>query len=169
MSDSVPFATAFEVVIGHEGGYVNNPYDPGGETKYGVSKRAYPSYDIRNLTEAQARGIYYKDYWVPTRCEVMPLSLAIVVFDAAVNNGVGRAIKWLQEAVGVEADGIIGEQTLAALGKAEVEPTIQLFHGSRIHYMASLQSWGTFGVGWSRRLALLPYQAATAAASVGAA
>jgi len=169
MSDSVPFATAFELLLGHEGGYVDNPSDPGGETKYGISKRSYPDLDIRNLTEGQARGIYYRDYWLPCRCDLMPLALAIVVFDAAVNNGVGRAVRWLQTAVGVTADGIIGDATKAALGRAEQAAAIQLFHAQRIHYMAGLQSWGTFGLGWSRRLALLPYQAAMAAASVGAA
>jgi lysozyme family protein len=169
MSESVAFDAAFDLLIGHEGGYVDNPADPGGETKFGISRRAYPDLDIRSLTEAQARGIYYRDYWLPCRCDAMPVALAILVFDAAVNNGVGRAVRWLQTALGVTSDGVIGEQTLAALARADVEQTIQLFHGQRIHYMASLQGWGTFGLGWSRRLALLPYQAATAAASVGAA
>lgn len=169
MSDSIPFATAFEITLGHEGGYVDNPADPGGETKFGISKRAYPSYDIRNLTEQQAQGIYYRDYWLPAGCDLMPLALAIVVFDAAVNNGVGRSVRWLQMALGVEPDGIIGDRTKAALGKADTEAVIQAVHAQRIHYMASLQSWGTFGAGWSRRLAALPYQAAVAAAKVGAA
>jgi lysozyme family protein len=169
MSDSIAFTTAFGITVGFEGGYVDDPNDPGGETKYGISKAAHPTLDIKDLTEAQAKQIYYTDYWMPCRCDVMALSLAIVVFDAAVNNGVSRATHWLQTALGVTADGVIGQHTMTALGKADPETVLQNFHGQRICFMSGLQDWNTYSVGWSRRLAALPYQAATAAASVGAA
>jgi lysozyme family protein len=167
MSDSLAFDAAFDLLIGHEGGYVNDPNDPGGETKYGISRRAYPELDIANLTEARARAIYYKDYWLKAGADILPVPLGILVFDAAVNNGVGRAVRWLQEAVGVVPDGVIGAQTRAALEAAPLDQTIQRFHGQRIHFMSGLDSWGLYGVGWSRRLALLPYQAAIAASKLG--
>jgi lysozyme family protein len=97
----------------------------------------------------------------------MPLPLAIVMFDAAVNNGVGRAVRWLQGALGVPEDGVIGPQTRAALQAADHALVMHEVHARRIHHMASLQNWGTFGLGWSRRLAALPHQAAMAAYSLG--
>ncbi len=92
------FAKAMNFVFKWEGGYVNDPKDPGGETKYGISKRAYPDVDIKNLTKEAATEIYFEDYWLPTGCENMKdPALAMSVFDAAVNVGVGRVMKWLRE------------------------------------------------------------------------
>ena len=150
----------FEIIIGHEGGYVNNPADPGGETKYGISKRAYPAVDIVALTLEQAKDIYKRDYWDKIEGDALDPGLALVAFDAAVNNGVGRAVRWLQAAVGVAADGAIGPATRAAVAAADAAETLVLLHGARIEFMASLPTWPTFGKGWSRRLASLPHQAA---------
>ena len=169
MSGSTPsvFDLAFQITVGIEGGYVNNPADPGGETKYGISHRAYPNVDIANLTMDQAKAIYEKDYWTLTRCDLCPAALAILVFDAAVNNRPGSAIKWLQQAVGVQADGNIGPVTQAAIKNiTDITNTVALFHGARILAMSQLTDWHTFGNGWSRRLAQLPYQAAQATAQV---
>lgn len=80
-----------------EGGYVNDPADPGGETKYGISKRAYPNVDIRNLTPELAGTIYENDYWGPAGCAQLPPGMALVVFDSAVNCGVQRAVNWLHD------------------------------------------------------------------------
>lgn len=85
------FNAAFDFVIGAEGGYVNDPKDPGGETKYGISKRAYPGLDIASLTIEQARDIYHLDYWLPAGCESLDQAKALIVFDAAVNQGVSFA------------------------------------------------------------------------------
>lgn len=171
MSGTTPpvFDAAFTVLMGHEGGYVNDPRDPGGETKYGISKRAYPNVDIPSLTLEDAKTIYFRDYWVPAGCDLCPPALAVVVFDAAVNNGVDRAVRLLQEGLGVTADGIIGNQTRGALTRL-TDPSTALAntHGARIAFMAGLSTWPTYGKGWSRRLALLPYQAAQIAAQVGA-
>ena len=85
------FTRALQFTSKWEGGYVNNPKDPGGETKYGISKRAYPKLDIKNLTRERANEIYYTDYWVPAGCDNLPVPLNLVCFDMAVNSGVPRA------------------------------------------------------------------------------
>lgn len=85
------FKKAVKFVLDHEGGYVNNPSDPGGETKYGISKRAYPREDIKNLTESQAVEIYRLDYWNPSGAELLRDDMAVLHFDTAVNVGVEKA------------------------------------------------------------------------------
>jgi hypothetical protein len=87
-ADKFPYSMKF--VFKWEGGYVNDPDDPGGETKYGISKRAYPDIDIKNLTKAQAKSIYHQDYWIPAGCDKLPWPLCLVVFDTAVNMGLKR-------------------------------------------------------------------------------
>lgn len=86
-----------------DGGYTNDPDDPGGETKWGISKRAYPHLDIKNLTLAQACDLYDHNYWQLSGCDSLPLPLAAVVFDTAVNCGVGRAKEWLQQTQDIQA------------------------------------------------------------------
>jgi lysozyme family protein len=162
------FDACFEIVIGHEGGYSNDPRDPGGETKYGISKRAYPQADIRNLTLDGAKAIYRRDYWDKLRCDELHPGIALVLFDAGVNVGVGRAASWAQTAAGVKVDGVIGPVSVAALNRMDPLALITEVHASRIHHHASLPTWGTFGKGWSRRLAALPYQAAQIAQQLGA-
>lgn len=95
MNDSFTLCVAF--VLEREGGYVNNPSDPGGETNYGISKRAYPNIDIKNLKKSDAIALYYRDYWLPSGADSLTFPLAAVHFDCAVNQGLGRAKKWLKE------------------------------------------------------------------------
>lgn len=90
------FDACIEFVLAAEGGYVNDKYDSGGETKYGISKKSYPKVDIKNLTLDGAKAIYKKDYWLACRCDELPEPLDIVVFDTAVNMGQGRANGFLQ-------------------------------------------------------------------------
>lgn len=164
------FDEAFSILIGHEGGYSNNAADPGGETNWGISKRSYPTVDIANLTEDGAKQIYKRDFWDKLCLDTADPALALIAFDAAVNNGVGAATKWLQGALGVTADGIFGPQSQAALAGAtgaKAQATLTEMHAQRINMMAGLSTWSTFGLGWSRRLAMLPYQAATMGGSVG--
>jgi lysozyme family protein len=92
------FKLAYAFTSKWEGGYVNDPSDPGGETKYGISKRAYPDVDIKSLTKIEAEKIYYNDYWLKGGCDTMDKDLAIVYFDACVNAGIGRAKGWLVKA-----------------------------------------------------------------------
>ena len=155
------FEQAFSIVIGHEGGYVDDPNDPGGETKYGISKRSYPAVDIGALTLEGAQAIYQRDYWDRMECDALDPGLALVAFDSAVNCGVGRATRWLQEAVGAAADGVIGPDTRAKIKVADPHAVLVAIHAMRIDYMANLPTWSRFGRGWSKRLAALPLQAAT--------
>lgn len=155
------FEAAFAAVIGNEGGYVNDPRDPGGATKYGISQRSYPRETIATLTLERAQSIYYADYWTPLRCDDMPPPLALLVFDAGVNCGVKRAARWVQAAVGVRQDGEIGDVTVRAIaahhGKGALVAAELM--AQRTVYMAALSSWPTYGLGWSRRLAALPWTA----------
>jgi len=147
------FDQAFEKLIGHEGGYVNHPNDPGGETKYGISKRAYPNVDIKNLSLDQAMRIYKTDYWIGAGCQDVDPVLAFHLFDAAVNSGVLQAKKWLQQALGVEADGQIGPKTRATLAAIDPLVVVARYNGVRLNFMASLGTWPSFSKGWARRIA----------------
>lgn len=147
------FDQCFAMLVGHEGGYVNDPRDPGGETRYGISKRAYPDVDIRNLSLEQAKAIYKRDYWGRCRCDELPEGVAFDVFDAAVNSGPGQAIRWLQRAVGAADDGVIGPITLAAVRKYAPGVLRARYNGQRLDFMTQLSTWGAFGKGWARRIA----------------
>ena len=109
------FDEAFDKLLAHEGGYVNDRRDPGGETKYGISKRAYPGEDIANMTVERAREIYARDYWGPAGCDAMPDGAKLQVFDMAVNSGVKTAIKTVQLAIEETPDGVLGPKTLMAI------------------------------------------------------
>ena len=167
------FTQAFGFVLGYEGGYSDVAADPGnwtggrcgvGEcrgTNWGISAASYPQLDIRGLTQAQAEAIYARDYWDRAGCGRLPPPLALLVFDAAVNNGVGRALGWLQAVLGVARTGVIDPETIAAI-------TAQAGHGAalcaefqarRLAFMVDLPTWRTFGTGWARRLCTLPFQA----------
>jgi lysozyme family protein len=99
------------------GGYTNDPVDPGGETKWGVSKRAHPSLDIKNLTREQAEKIYKHDYWDRVRGDELPLPIALILFEQAVNQGYVGAVKGLQRTLGVTPDGVFGPSTMDALNR----------------------------------------------------
>ncbi|MDE1906431.1 MAG: hypothetical protein KGH75_08285 [Rhodospirillales bacterium] len=158
------FQAAFNFTVGAEGGYTQNADDPGNwtggqigfgdlkGTKYGISAAAYPALDIANLTQAQAEAIYRCDYWPPIRGDELPLPVAMVAFDAAVNSGAPRAIKWLQAAAGVVQDGNFGPVTLAAITKADPVPLASDALAARLVFLTGLASWPDFGLGWTRRV-----------------
>jgi len=138
-----------------EGGYVNDPHDPGGETKFGISKRAYPHLNIATLTKAQAKQLYYQDYWLKAECPALPARLAIVTFDTAVSQGVGRAKRLLQRAARVRVDGKIGPITHAAI-KAAAEDTLLLdLLSHRLRSYATTRNARRYMRGWSRRVLAL--------------
>jgi lysozyme family protein len=147
------FDSAFERLIGHEGGYVSDPRDPGGETKFGISKRSYPDLDIKSLTMEQAKAIYKRDYWDRAHCDSLHPIIAFQVFDAAVNSGIGQSIRFLQKAVGVADDGVIGPLTLAAIQRRETAELIARFNAERLEFMTKLSTWHDFSKGWARRIA----------------
>jgi len=149
----VNFDEAFIKLIQHEGGYVNLRADPGGETKFGISKRAYPGEDIANMTIERAKEIYLRDYWGPAGCDALPDGLKLQVFDTAVNSGVRQAVKLLQRATGADADGVLGPRTLQALQSMPATRLIARFNAERLMFMTDLPDWATFGRGWSRRVA----------------
>jgi lysozyme family protein len=140
-------------VLSHEGGYVNDTRDPGGETKFGIAKRSYPSVDIANLTRAAAVEIYRRDFWGRVQGDQLPRSFAFQALDAAVNHGIGNAVRWMQRAAGVADDGVIGPMTLAAVGRANPADLVLLFNAQRLRFYASLTTFDTFGRGWIRRVA----------------
>lgn len=147
------FDTAFERLIGHEGGYVNNPRDPGGETKYGISKHQYPGEDIAGMTLERAKAIYLRDYWGPAGCDLVPDLLKFDLFDTAVNSGVVAAIRMLQRASGESADGVIGSRTLMASQAMDPERLLARFNGFRLDYLNDQPTWPSFGRGWAQRIA----------------
>jgi len=117
---ALDFVLKWETVFDRQGNAIaeNDPDDPGGLTKFGIDQRSHPNVDIRVLTKEGAAAIYLRDYWLPVRAHELPVPVGEVMFDIAVNNGRGRAVKWLQEKLGVAIDGVIGPITVAAALKA---------------------------------------------------
>lgn len=171
-----PFDQAFAILIGEEGGYSTDPRDPGNwtggncglgvcaGTKYGLSAAAFPTLDIGTLTPDAARAIYLGSYWTPMHGDALPPVVALVAFDAAVNNGVGMSTIWLQSAAGVRVDGDIGPVTIAAAERADPTTLATEMLALRMVHMASIPGWSTFGLGWARRLCGLPFKAMDMAA-----
>jgi lysozyme family protein len=169
------FDNIFSLVSAHEGNFNDDTADPGNwtggavgagscrGTKFGISAAAYPDIDIANLTLDQAKSLYQRDYWDRISGDQLPAALALVVFDAAINNGAERAVSWLQSVVHVERDGIVGQHTLAAVDQLANAPNgiadlCSEFLTQRLMFMASLASWKTFGLGWARRLFELSFE-----------
>lgn len=147
------FDQAFEKLLGHEGGLVDDPNDPGGLTKFGISKRAYPTLDIANLTLEHAAQIYRQDYWGPAGCDSVPDALRMDLFDMAVNSGVRAAVRCLQRAAGETADGVLGPKTLQAIQTIPSTRLIARFNAERLEFMTNLPAWSSFSKGWARRIA----------------
>lgn len=148
-------------VLKHEGGYVNHPSDPGGMTNLGVTKRVWEEWvghpvdekAMRALTPELVAPMYKKKYWDVVRGDDLPTGVDLCVFDAAVNAGPGRASKFLQQAVGVTADGQIGPKTISAVTAKPADEVIAAFCALREAHYRSLNTFDTFGKGWMRRLA----------------
>lgn len=150
MSD---FDKAFERVIGVEGGYVNDPRDPGGETIYGITKRDHPDLWVDgppSLDAAKAR--YKSQYWDKVRGDDLPWPINVLVFDAAVNQGAGPAIVMLQKALRVAQDGILGRQTLSAVAKADLADLTPRYMAHRALRYYGTRNFDRFGEGWLWRL-----------------
>ena len=154
------FEDCLQTILHHEGGYVNHPKDPGGETNLGVTKRVYEEWggskDMKDLTEEDVAPIYKKNYWDRVKGDHLPSGLDLAVFDWAVNSGTGRAAKKLQGMIGTEPDGGIGPNTLKALdmyvATEGLESTIDAYQAKRQEYYESLSTFKTFGKGWTRRV-----------------
>jgi lysozyme family protein len=137
-------------------GYVNDPDDAGGETKYGIAKNANPDVDIANLDWEGAKEIYYKKYWLAAKCDKMNGRVAVLHFDGAVNHGVGRAAKFLQRAAGVEDDGAIGPGTLGAVAAKDPIDLCNSICDQRAKFYDDIiknkPSQEKFRKGWMRRI-----------------
>lgn len=150
------FDQAFDLLLGHEGAYSNNRMDPGGETMWGITRKValqegYTG-DMHILPRETAKAIYRKRYWEPMRCDQMPDALKFSLFDAAVNSGCEQATVWLQRALDVGDDGILGPLTLETAQRSNgLRLAIQL-NAERLDFMTSLPTWGAFGRGWARRI-----------------
>jgi lysozyme family protein len=162
----VTFDEAFERLIGHEGGFQNNPEDRGnwtsgkigvGElrgTKYGISAMTYPTLDIAALTLDDARRIYRRDFWGAAGCELVQGRLRFDLFDTAVHSGPGMAARLLQRALGVTADGIIGPKTMLTISHMDPGRLAARFNGHRLDFLNNNpQQWAEFGRGWAQRIA----------------
>ena len=137
-------------------GYVNDPNDTGGETKFGIAKNANPTVDIAKLTYAQAKEIYKRNYWDKCRCGEMPERLATHLFDAAVNHGTTTAIKLLQRAVNASDDGVLGPKTIAAIQALPEKQVVYFFIQHRRNFYLKIvernPSQMKFLKGWMNRI-----------------
>lgn len=154
---SLTFIQIFNRLIGHEGGYVNDPRDPGGETNWGITKRTAQANgyqgSMRAMTREQAYKIYYSAFWLRYQCDKMPEAVAYQFFDAVVNHGLGNASRMLQRAVGVVDDGVIGNMTIAAIKKMAISDVIMRLNAERLEFYCKLSTFTTFGKGWVSRVA----------------
>ena len=162
------FKKAFEELIGIEGGYVNDPTDPGGETKYGISKRSYPHLDIKNLTLGQAQEIYYRDFWKELHLDdILKYKIALELFDTGVNMGQGTAGEFLQEALNLmnrdqrnfpdlAVDGIVGPVTMVAYRKVDDRILLKVLNGLQFRRYADIcerkPSQEKYFNGWMKRV-----------------
>ena len=152
----VKFDEIIEVVLHHEGGYVNDPKDPGGETNFGIAKRSHPDVDIKNLTKDGAKEIYKEHYWDKNKVESLPEQLRHIYFDMCVNQGKSRAVKILQRAANAKGKDLkvdcgLGPKTIAAMDGVE----LQRVRAYRVKYYADLVTrkpdLEKFYFGWFRR------------------
>jgi len=149
------FDECLKMLLHHEGGYVNHPKDPGGETNLGVTKRVYEKWggtkDMKDLTVEDVAPIYKKNYWDKCKCNDLASGLDWAVFDWAVNSGTGRAAKAVQKICGASQDGAIGPKTLALVSGQDTQYMIEEFGKIRQNFYESLSTFDTFGKGWTRR------------------
>lgn len=154
------FEECLKLVLQSEGGFVNNINDPGGMTNLGVTRGTWEAWvgressekEMRSLTPEMVAPLYKRKYWDAIKGDDLPEGVDYCVFDMAVNSGVGRAVKVLQELVGVEVDGAIGPKTLAAVKLMDAEELIKAYNQKRKEFLAGLPTYQYFGRGWSHRI-----------------
>jgi lysozyme family protein len=153
------FDQAFHKLLGHEGGYVDHPSDPGGATNWGITqavarKNGYTGH-MRDFPAENAKVIYWRQYWVPIKADELPPFIRYAVFDGAVNSGNVQSVKWLQRAIGVNDDGYVGPQTITFARAAAPDFVLRRMLSERLKFMTDLKTWQVFGRGWARRVAEL--------------
>ena len=151
------FHDVFDRVIGHEAGYVNDPNDPGGETKWGISKRTYPDLNIASLTRDDARLIYRRDFWNAVSGDRVVArgfdGVAYAMMDFAFHSGIRAAIRGMQRAVGVVDDGKWGPQSTEAALKMTEAQLIMRLTAQRLRFMVQAKGWKFYSAGWANRIA----------------
>ena len=151
------FDQAFDALLKHEGGYSDHAADPGGKTRYGITEAVAREVgyrgDMRELPLDLAKQIYKNRYWDAVKADQLPSAVRYLVFDAAVNSGVGQAARWLQRAVKVKDDGVIGPMTLMAANQSNPEALARRVLAQRLRFMSGLANWPAFSRGWARRIA----------------
>lgn len=160
------FDRAFELLIGHEGGFQKDPRDRGNwtggkvgvgqlkGTKFGISAMTYPGEDIEGMTLDRAKQLYARDFWGKAGADLVPDVLRYDVFDTAVNSGTKRAVQFIQRALGVADDGVIGPVTTLALSHIDPYRLLARFNGHRLDFLNdNPELWATYGRGWSQRIA----------------
>lgn len=150
------FDQAFAALMGNEGEYVNHPEDPGGATRWGITarvalKNGYTG-DMRDFPIEMAKRIAKTMYWDAVRADDLPVGVRFDVFDAAYNHGPKQSAVFLQRALGIKADGVIGPQTIQATNRCEPYVICMRFNAERIDLYTTLPTWGAFGRGWARRV-----------------
>ena len=154
------FFKSLEMVLHHEGRFVDHPDDPGGATNKGITHKTYSDFlgrpledvdELKNIPEEHVQLIYKQGYWDKVKGDNLPSGVDFAIFDWAVNSGPGRAAKALQKAVGATADGAIGPKTLAAVEAADAAEIIKAVADDREAFYKSLRTFNTFGKGWLRR------------------
>ena len=153
------FDTAFDLLLTptYEGGYSNDPLDPGGETKYGISKRSYPHLDIKTLTRAQVKPIYRADFWGPAGCDAVPDELKYPLFDFAVNSGPKTAVRTLQTVFRSKLTALSAQNASRNRPWPPRDLALVLCL-DRLVFMTNRKNWPAHGKGWSRRICSLGYQ-----------
>lgn len=151
------FDDAFGRLLGHEGGFVDHPDDPGGATRYGITQavaraNGYQG-DMRDFPIEEAKRIARAQYWDAVQADALPDAVRFDVFDAAYNSGPKQAIKWLQRALGVKDDGQLGPVTLATAAQCDGFRLMARFNGHRLDMLNDLPTWNSFGRGWAQRVA----------------
>ena len=151
------FEQAFDRLLGHEGGFVDHPRDPGGATRWGITQRVAMAHgyhgSMRDFPVAEAKRIARVAYWDAVRADEMPDVVRFDLFDGAYNSGPVQAIKWLQRAAGADDDGKLGPKTLLAIRMADPLLLSKRFNGHRLRFLTDLRTWDAFGKGWARRIA----------------
>ena len=161
------FQACLKLLLKHEGGYVNNPKDPGGMTNLGVTKTVWAEWvghpasekEMRNLTPELVAPMYKRKYWDKVSGDLLPAGLDHAVFDFAVNSGPGQASKVLQRVLGLKDDGFIGPQTLTKVVSMDSSKLIADYNAARLAFLQALPTWSDFGNGWGTRVATVKTEA----------
>lgn len=155
------FAASLALVLEHEGEWSDHPLDKGGPTMRGVTQATYDSYrrslgntpqSVKLISDAELKALFRRDYWDKVRGDDLPPGIDYATFDAAVNSGVSRGAKWLQRAIGVAADGVVGGATIQGAFESIPGVTLNRMAEDRLDFLRGLPTWDTFGKGWSARV-----------------